>query len=261
MRPARCGRRSCVSSAADAGAADAGAADFRITGARFLVWDFDGTLATRPGNWPGVLCEVVTRERPDLDVTHDTIRPHLQAGFRWHTPEVVRTPCSDDEWWDELLPVFAGALCAGTKLDQHEARRISRQVRAHYTDPRFWRVYDDVRGTLGELRDRGWQHIMLSNHVPELERLVEALGLREFFVALFTSGRTGAEKPHRQAFEAVFADYPDARRGWMIGDSWRADVEGSRAVGMRAILVRTEHPEATVRCASLHDVAAIVDPP
>jgi putative hydrolase of the HAD superfamily len=64
----------------------------------FLVWDFDGTLATRPGNWTAALCEVVNRERPDLGITLDLIRPHLQSGFRWHTPEIVRSACSEDEW-------------------------------------------------------------------------------------------------------------------------------------------------------------------
>jgi putative hydrolase of the HAD superfamily len=183
---------------------------------RFLVWDFDGTLATRPGNWTAALCEVVNRERPDLGVTSESIRPHLQAGFRWHTPELVRPPCSEDEWWDELHPVLAEALRTGASLDEREALRLARHVRAHYTDSQCWRVFDDVPSTLARLRDRGWQHIMLSNHVPELARLVEALGLSDFFVTLYTSGQTGAEKPHAQAFEPVFATYPEARKGWMM---------------------------------------------
>ena len=29
-----------------------------------LLWDFDGTLATRPGNWAGALCEVVANRTP-----------------------------------------------------------------------------------------------------------------------------------------------------------------------------------------------------
>lgn len=223
----------------------------------FLVWDFDGTLATRPGNWTAALCELVNREHPDLAVTLDSIRPHLQSGFRWHTPEIVRSPCSEDEWWDELFPVFAGALRAGAGLDESEAVRLARNVRACYTDPKSWRVFEDVLAALTQLHDRGWRHILLSNHIPELARIVEALGLSEFFVALYTSGQTGAEKPHRQAFEAVFAAYPDARKGWMIGDSWHADVQGALGVGMRAILVRAQHPEATVQFDRVADVAPI----
>jgi hypothetical protein len=59
----------------------------------------------------------------------------------------------------------------------------------------------------------------------------------------------------------VFAQYPSAKGGWMIGDSWRADVQGALAVGMRAILVRSEHPEAPLRCATLDEVVDVVDGP
>ena len=227
--------------------------------AKLLVWDFDGTLATRPGAWTGTPCEVLTRERPDLGVTAESIRPHLQRGFRWHTPEIVRSPCSEDQWWDELLPVFAAALRSGAGLRESEALRLARNVRAHYTDPTHWRVFDDVAPILTRLRDRGWRHILLSNHVPELALLVEALALGDFFDAVYSSGRIGAEKPHPRAFETVFAEYPDARDGWMIGDSWRADVQGALGVGMPAILVRSTHPEATMRCETLEDIAAIVE--
>jgi len=71
--------------------------------------------------------------------------------------------------------------------------------------------------------------------------------------------RFGAEKPHPKAFEAVFANYPEARAGWMIGDSWRADVQGAVAVGMRAVLVREKHTEAMVQCDTLHEIVRIVE--
>jgi len=227
----------------------------------FLVWDFDGTLATGEGHWPGTLCEVIARERPDLVVTPDDIRPHLQSGFPWHTPDVVRDPCSADEWWSVLSPVFAGAFRAGARVDDDEAQRLAQAVRAVYTDPRRWRLFDDVRPALSALRARGWRHIVLSNHVPELPRIIENLGLHDLIDALFCSADIGAEKPHRNTFDAVFRHYPAARAGWMIGDSWRADVEGARAVGLRAILVRTRHPDAPVQCDTLDDVPRIVGAP
>lgn len=230
-----------------------------MTARGFLTWDFDGTLATRPGNWTGALCEIVTRAHPGLGITADRLRPYLQQGFPWHTPEVVRRPGSEDDWWDALLPLLAGALQAGAGFPEHEARRLAGSVRALYTDPRSWQVFGDVRPVLGRLRARGWRHLVLSNHVPELPRLVEALGLGDLVVGVYCSGRTGAEKPHRQAFEAVFAEHPDARIGWMIGDSWRADVLGARAVGMRAILVRAQPADASVQCDTLHEVGDIVE--
>lgn len=118
---------------------------------------------------------------------------------------------------------------------------------------------EDVLPALRRLSIRGWKHIILSNHVPELPRLTEALGLSDFLIDVYCSGRTGAEKPHPKAFETVFADHPEARAGWMIGDSWRADVRGALAVGMRSILVREKHPGAALQCDSLHDIVEIVE--
>jgi putative hydrolase of the HAD superfamily len=226
---------------------------------RFLVWDFDGTLALRPGNWTGVVCDVVGLQRPDLGLTPDRLRPYLQSGFPWHVPDVVRTPCSADHWWNELLlPVLTGAVQRAAGLDAHESRRLVDSVRAAYTDARTWSLFEDALPALTRLRDRGWSHLILSNHVPELPGLVESLGLGPVITAIYSSGCTGVEKPHRKAFEAVFARYPGAKSGWMIGDSWRADVRGALAVGMRAILVRSEHPEARLRCARLDGVVDVV---
>jgi putative hydrolase of the HAD superfamily len=226
---------------------------------RVLVWDFDGTLATRPGHWTGALCEVVTRAYPALGVTPEQLRPHLQRGFPWHAPDVLRDPCSHDEWWAQLRPLFADALRAGAGLDGADAWRLAGALRAHYLDPGAWRLFDDALPVLTRLRERGWRHVVLSNHVPELGGLVETLGLSELLSAVYCSALIGAEKPHPKAFEAVFADHPEARGGWMIGDSWRADVQGARAVGMRAILVREVHPDAAVRCESLHEVMEVVE--
>ena len=71
------------------------------------------------------------------------IRPHLQRGFPWHAPEVVRDPCSEDEWWARMHPVFADAIRAGAGVPEDEARRLAASVRARYLDPTSWRVFDD----------------------------------------------------------------------------------------------------------------------
>src|SRR5262245_6164888 len=139
-----------------------------MSAARCLIWDFDGTLAFRPGNWTGAVCEVIARERPDLGVTPERVRPHLQGGFPWHAAEIVRAPCSADQWWRDLHPMLTRAICAATAVDEAEADHLARGVRATYTDPAHWRLFDDVQPTLKRLRDRGWTHVVLSNHVPEL---------------------------------------------------------------------------------------------
>jgi putative hydrolase of the HAD superfamily len=175
---------------------------------RFLAWDFDGTLALRPGNWTGVVCEVVAAERPDLRLTPERLRPHLQSGFPWHTPDLIREPCSADEWWGRLLPVIARAIECASAIDESEARHLVRGLRAAYTDATGWQVFHDVRPALEQLRARGWTHLVLSNHVPELPELIDALGLSDLITAVHCSARTGVEKPHPQAFERCSHSIP-----------------------------------------------------
>ncbi|MGH7461048.1 MAG: HAD family hydrolase [Longimicrobiales bacterium] len=225
---------------------------------QFLVWDFDGTLAQRSGGWAGALCEAAASVRPGTVITPETVRPHLRSGFPWHMPDVIRASCPPDRWWQDLSPVLSGALVAAAGLAAHDAERVAQRVRATYLKPESWRLFEDSLPALTKLRDLGWKHLVLSNHVPELAILVERLGLSRFIEACYSSGCTGSEKPNAADFECVFSDYPAARAGWMIGDSWSADVLGARSVGMRAVLVRNRHAEATVHCETLDGVVRVI---
>jgi putative hydrolase of the HAD superfamily len=200
----------------------------------YLIWDFDGTLATRDGGWAGTVCEVLA----GADASHSV------------DPEAV-----------DLTPLFRGAFTALCGIAEDEAHRLASRVREIYLRPEAWRLYEDVVPTLEALGSRGWKHVVLSNHVPELDAIVETLGLAGAFERVYSSGCTGAEKPNPAAFERVFADFPAAREGWMIGDNPVADVQGGEGVGLRAILVRGEHPEARFQCGSLHEVPDVVGVP
>src|SRR5665213_2804815 len=164
---------------------------------RYIIWDFDGTLAWRPGMWSGTLLEILRRELPERTTTIEEIRPYMQAGFPWHNHAQPHTPSkSADEWWEGMLPVFECAFREGAHLEAGEARRLARHVRAGYLNPDAWQLFDDSIACLQTLRMDGWQHVVLSNHVPELPHLMEALGLKPFIARVFNSAQTGFEKPH-----------------------------------------------------------------
>jgi putative hydrolase of the HAD superfamily len=226
---------------------------------RTLIWDFDGTLGYREGGMFGAaLLEVVQRAAPDLEISQDQIRPYLQSGFPWHTPERAHVEiASSEQWWERIYPVFERAL-GGIGFDSSEARSMAREARAIYTDPERWCLLDDVIPTLEELTSCGWQHVILSNHVPELDGIVRHLGLRPYLARIFNSAKTGYEKPHPRSFQIAMESFPDSEQFWMMGDSMRADVAGAEAVGIAAILVRRPHPDAQRYCESLHQLPAIL---
>jgi len=224
-----------------------------------LIWDFDETLGyRRDGKFSAVLQEVIRRAREGLDVPIEEIRPFLQSCYPWHTPERPhRHIRSADQWWEMLYPAFERVF-AHFGFAGQEARAMAREARAVYTDPARWALYDDTLPALALLSARGWRHVVLSNHVPELRAIVRHLGLAPHLAGLFNSAETGYEKPHPRAFEIVLQRFPGARRVWMIGDSLAADVEGARRVGIPAILVRKRHEGVEYCCDSLLEVASIV---
>jgi putative hydrolase of the HAD superfamily len=104
----------------------------------------------------------------------------------------------------------------------------------------------------------GWQHVVLSNHVPELPPLLEALGLASHMGRVFNSAQTGVEKPHPQAFRNVLTALGGATQIWIVGDSVQADIAGAQAVGLRAVLVRSQHPQAVHCCETLAELPRVL---
>jgi putative hydrolase of the HAD superfamily len=213
----------------------------------YLIWDFDGTLGYRPGQWSGTMVQVLRRSA-GLEIDIERVRPFMRKGFPWHTPGRSNPPMrAANDWWDAMLPVFEEAFAA-CDVPEEQARSLAAEVRSAYTDLAEWRLFDDTREVLTEHREDGWKHAILSNHVPELPLLVEGLGLGSLVGRIVNSAETGFEKPHPRAFQAALAALEDPAEVWMIGDNVEADVVGAEAVGIRAILVRREDGRAK-RCA------------
>jgi putative hydrolase of the HAD superfamily len=206
---------------------------------RAVLWDFDGTLAFRAGMWVGCLVEVLDEHEPGHGFCAGDVRPSLRDGFPWHTPDVPHPELADaDAWWARVEALLARAY-ARLGYEDERARALGGLARHRYVDPACgWRLFDDTLPALTKLRDDGWRHVVLSNHVPELPAIVDHLGLGGLLDEVVNSAATGYEKPHPEAFAA-------ARRAagtetlWMVGDNPVADVAGAEEVGIPAILVRS----------------------
>jgi len=230
-----------------------------------LIWDFDGTLGYRDsvmepgaGAWTAALLETVQREAPECPATAEELRPYIRSGFPWHTPELAHPHLDTaDTWWAALLPVFERAY-EGVGLNHEQALRLARRVRSTYLDPSRWHVFDDTVSALSALAEAGWTHAVLSNHVPELDDLIEALGLTSHFSRVFNSADIGVEKPNPEAFRIALDAVGPHKACWMIGDSYRADVRGAEAVGLPSILVRRLHPDAARFAPTLAEVGGLL---
>lgn len=125
----------------------------------------------------------------------------------------------------------------GAGVDAGSAARAARGVRAHYTDATRWTVFPDSVTALEELAAAGWLHVVVSNHVPELDGLLRDLGLGGYFTTVVNSSLVGWEKPHPRIFELALDRAGHPERVWMVGDNPVADIAGAGAVGIPGILV------------------------
>jgi putative hydrolase of the HAD superfamily len=227
---------------------------------KYIIWDFDGTLGYRSGMWAGALVEAARQVDPTGRVNEDDLRPHLKQGFPWHTPEVNHTEIvGRDEWWDALDSVSEAAFRLGGGYDAPSAQRMTALVRVIYPRPGSWQLYPDALSALQDLQRRNWRQLMLSNHVPELGDILRSLGIDRYFEHILSSARTGYEKPNRLAFQLAVQEIGPASNVCIIGDSYVADIEGARQVGIRGILVRNHDQRAEYFSESLFTVPAILD--
>ena len=104
-------------------------------------------------------------------------------------------------------------------------------------------MYDDAYQTLDWLRDHGYRIGCVTNRVFGGPRFVEEmreLRLDTYFESTAVSCDMGFMKPHPKIYEYIFdAMKITAAETAMVGDSLRADVEASQALGMTAIWRRT----------------------
>ncbi|MEW5870518.1 MAG: HAD family hydrolase [Chloroflexota bacterium] len=220
-----------------------------------LIWDFEGTLAYRPGGlWTPALMEIIHRADPDRLVEPAQIRPYLDAGLPWQTPGKSHPEIqSAEQWWQALWPVFQAAFEAAG-FAPAQAQEMAGQVRFVFSNPAKWALYPDTLETLQELSTQGWRHVILSNHVPELGEVVQYLGLQACFVRVFNSAETGYEKPHPRAFEIALQALRPSDALCMLGDNPIADIQGARQVGLPAILVHNDSSQAEHACETLAQI-------
>jgi putative hydrolase of the HAD superfamily len=100
-------------------------------------------------------------------------------------------------------------------------------------------AYPDALEAIPTLRDAGRRVVVVSNWDCSLPDWLEPSGLLGLIDGVVTSADTGVAKPGRAMFERALAVAGAGPRETVhVGDSVENDVEGARAAGIRAVLVR-----------------------
>lgn len=164
------------------------------TGPALVVFDFDGTLAHRAGMWTQCLLDVLDACVAGHGVTFEDLRPHLRDGFPWHRRDVAHPELNTADHWWRTLGALLDRVYLAVGVDAARLDDLRRGVGAHCCDASRFSLYPDTVASLEFVRVAGARSVTLSNHVPELESIVEHLGCDHLVDRVISSARIGFEK-------------------------------------------------------------------
>jgi HAD superfamily hydrolase (TIGR01662 family) len=194
-----------------------------------VLFDVDFTLA-RPG--PELMPEgYVTCGRLhglELDFArYEGARAAALVDLKRH-PELDH----DEEIWIEFTERIVQGMGGRPPASHDVAVELTSRWQRHEN----FELYDDVQPVLGELRREGVKIGLVSNSARDIQEFARHHALAvDAGISSFHHGKT---KPHASIFRAVLDLLEvEPRDAVMVGDTVADDIDGARALGMRAVLV------------------------
>jgi putative hydrolase of the HAD superfamily len=212
---------------------------------RAVLFDVDFTLV-RPG--PELGPEGYRRRGEQFGLVldpnrYEEARAAALADLKRH-PELEH----DEEIW----VTFTEGIVRGMGGAGERARECAVAIEQSWAEHSNFDLYEDALPVLEELRRLGQKLALVSNGVRDLDAFVLHHGLD--VDAAVCSRAHGWIKPHETIFRAALERLGvEPSEAAMVGDSLEDDVEGARALGMRAFLVDREnrYPEVEGRLPDL----------
>jgi putative hydrolase of the HAD superfamily len=218
-----------------------------------ILFDVDFTLA-RPGPELGPEGYVRAGERHGLRLEagrYEAARDAALGDLRRH-PELEH----DDEIWFR----FTERIVRGMGGDADSAYACAVEITRGWERHENFDLYDDVPDALATLRAAGLRIGLVSNSSRDVGDFARHHGLDvDAGISSFHHGHT---KPHASIFRAVLDLLGvEPAEAVMVGDTIADDIEGARALGMRAILLDREglNPDFQPRLETLNELAGLLE--
>lgn len=211
---------------------------------KVLFWDFHGTLAYNDWMFSKALYKVLINNDANTEITIDDFKKKPMMGFPWqdYKKEYLHLTESS-EWWKNAEVIFIECY-KSLGLEAEKAVKYAKEVREELIKIDEFILYEDTIETLAHFKDKGYENIILSNHIPELPEIVEGLGLAPYLLDCISSANVGYEKPNPKIYQYALEKYKYPGEVWMIGDSVLADVRGAENVRIKGVMVRSKRTDS-----------------
>jgi putative hydrolase of the HAD superfamily len=210
---------------------------------KLIFWDFQGTLAHSEYMFSKALYKVLCKYEPYTEVSIEDFKKISLAGFPWQQPEKEYMHLtSSDDWWKHAEDI----LIRGYKelnVSEERAAIYSKEIRQVLASGESFQLYEDTIEVLQYFMEKGYSNVILSNHIPELSKIVDELGLSTYIIDCISSANVGYEKPNPKIYYYALKKHCGYKDIWMVGDSILADVRGPEYVGIKAVLIRSNIEE------------------
>lgn len=139
-------------------------------------------------------------------------------------------------WWQELVESSFTQLGLTEQFKDWDG--FFTKLYHHFATTEPWVIYPDVQLALKTWRSQKIELGIISNFDSRLDALLDHLGLREYFKSITISSKVGQAKPSPEIFQLALKKHNcPPELAWHIGDSFREDWQGAKAVGMTAFLI------------------------
>ncbi|MFC1950612.1 HAD family hydrolase [Chloroflexota bacterium] len=147
---------------------------------------------------------------------------------------------------------------AGVKAPRELLLKILKMVMRQYKGITF-ALFDDVLSTLKALKQRNFILGLLTNIAKEMTSFCHELGVEAYLDFVVTSKEVGVDKPEPPIFLAALDKAGvKASEAVHVGDQYKLDVVGARAVGINPILIdRYDMSPEVNDCPRIHNLTEL----
>jgi putative hydrolase of the HAD superfamily len=234
-----------------------------VAPAKAVFFDAGETLVYPHPSFAELFTEVLREENVVVD---PAVVQHVVSAYSKKFTETVQSgearlwstsPERSRAFWDGVYREFLEEVGVTANHD-----RLVDRLYTTFSNLGSYRLHPDVVPTLDRLRDAGVSLGVISNFEEWLERLLETLGVTDYFPVRVISGIEGVEKPDPEIFRiALERAGVAAEESVYVGDHPFFDIEAAEDVGMVAVLIdrRGRYPDTEgYRITSLEDLPAAV---